>query len=58
MGANVNMAYDNLPIKAYVYPLAEVEKVHDLSHRIPATGGEAAICTEDGFVLLDVTGGK
>lgn len=58
VGANVNMAYDNLPIKAYVYPLTEVEKVHNLSQRIPAPGGEAAICTEDGYVLLDVAGGR
>ena len=58
VGANVNMAYDNLPLKAYVYPLSEVEKVHDLSHKVPAPGGEAAVCTEDGYVLLDVAGGR
>ncbi len=56
MGSNAYMAYDNLPIKAYVYPLAEVEKVHDLSDKVPAVGGEAAICPEDGYMLLDVTG--
>lgn len=36
--------------------LAEVEKVHDLSDKVPAVGGEAAICPEDGYMLLDVTG--
>ena len=53
-GANVYMAYDNLPIKAHVYPLDQVEQVHDLSHRIPVAGGEAAICPEDGYMLVDV----
>ena len=55
-GANVYMAYDNLPVKAYVYPWAEVQQIHDLSHRIPVAGGEAAICPEDGYMLLDITG--
>ena len=53
VGSNRNAAYDNLPIKAYVYPLQQVEQVHDLSRRIPAAGGEAAICPEDGYLLLD-----
>ena len=53
VGSNRNVTYDNLPIKAYVYPLQQVEKVHDLSSRIPAAGGEAAICPEDGYMLLD-----
>ena len=55
-GANVNIAYDNLPVKAYVYPLEAVEKVHDLSSKIPTVGGEAAICPEDGYILLDIAG--
>ena len=53
-GANVNMAYDNLPIKAYIYPWSQVQLVHDLSKRVPTVGGEAAVCPEDGFTLLDV----
>lgn len=56
MGSNVYMAYDNLPVKAYVYPWSEVERIHDLSSRIPAVGGEAAICPEDGFTLRYITG--
>ena len=56
MGYNVNMAFDNLPIKAYTYPKEQVEKVHDLSDRIHTNDGEVAICPEDGYVLLDVTG--
>lgn len=53
-GANVYVAYDNLPIKAYVYPRDQVEKIHDLSHWIRIAGGEAAICPEDGYMLLDL----
>ena len=53
-GANVYMTYDNLPIKAYVYPWSQVELIHDLSQRTQAVGGEAAICPEDGYMLLDV----
>lgn len=53
-GANVYMAYDNLPVKAYVYPWTQVQQIHDLSHRIPVAGGDAAICPEDGYMLLDV----
>lgn len=53
-GCNADVAYDNLPVKAYIYPLDEVEKAHDLSERIPTSGGEAAICPEDGYLLLDI----
>ena len=53
VGSNRNVSYDNLPIKAYIYPLQQVKQVHDLSNRIPAAGGEAAICPEDGYLLLD-----
>ena len=55
-GNNTYVAYDNLPIKAYVYPWSQVEKIHDLSNRVPAPGGEAAVCPEDGYTLLDVAG--
>ena len=57
-GSNTYMAYDNLPIKAYVYELSQVEKVHELSNKVPAIGGEAAVCPEDGYTLIDVTGGQ
>jgi hypothetical protein len=53
-GANVYLAFDNLPIKAYVYPWSQVQQIHDLSNRIQTAGGEAAICPEDGSLLLDV----
>lgn len=58
MGSNKYMAYDNLPIKAYVYPLEQVEKVHDLSKKVRTVGGEAAVCPEDGYTLLDIIDGK
>ena len=54
MGSNARMAFDNLPIKAYLYLWDEVKQAHDLSSRIPTVCGEAAICPEDGFTLLDV----
>ena len=47
-------SYDNLPVKAYIYPLEEVEKARNLSERIPTSGGVAAICPEDGYLLLDI----
>ncbi len=56
-GSNAYVAYDNLPIKAYVYPWSEVQRVHDLSMRVPSIGGEAAICPEDGYMLLDINAG-
>ena len=43
------MAYDNLPIKAYLYPMEEVMKVHRLSD----PSGDASICPECGFILKD-----
>ncbi|MCR4891601.1 MAG: hypothetical protein K5989_05415 [Lachnospiraceae bacterium] len=48
------MAYDNLPIKAYVYPLKEVERVHDLEDWISSTDGRAAICPECGYMLKEI----
>ena len=53
-GGNACVAYDNLPVKAYIYPLAEVEKAHRLTEWIPTGGGQAAICPEDGYLLLDI----
>jgi hypothetical protein len=54
IGSNVNVAYDNLPVKAYIYPWSEIEQIHDLSDRIPAIGGDAAVCPEDGYTLIYV----
>ena len=46
-------AFDNLPIKAYIYPLDQILNIHELNHWMPAIGGSAAICPEDGYMLLD-----
>ncbi len=53
---NKYMEYDNLPIKAYLYPLEEIETIHDLSNKVPAVGGKAAVCPDDGYTLLEITG--
>ncbi len=50
-GDRACIAYDNLPVKGYVYSLDEIMAVHDLDNRIPAAGGEAAICPDCGYVL-------
>ena len=56
MGDNIYIAYDNLPIKAYLYPWNEVELIHNFSEKVPAMGGHAAVCPEDGYTVLDLTG--
>ena len=48
------IAYDNLPIKGYAYPREEVEAIHDLGQKIKTAEGEAAICPECGYVMLEV----
>ncbi len=50
-GSRACIAYDNLPVKGYVYALDEIMAIHDLDTRIPAAGGEAAICPDCGYVL-------
>lgn len=52
IGENRNLALDNLPIKACVYPLSYVERLHDLSHCELCADGVAAVCPEDGYLLL------
>ncbi len=48
------MAYDNLLIKAYVFPRAQNKLVKNLTERIPVAEGEAAIYPEDGYLLMDI----
>ena len=45
-------AFDNLPIKGYVYPWDQIKKIHDLSDWQPAAGGQAAYCPDDGYMVL------
>lgn len=47
-------AFDNMPIKGYVYPLDQIMKIHDLSDWQSAAGGEAAVCPDDGYMVLNV----
>jgi len=44
------MAYDNLPIKAYLYPRDEIMKLHQFEDQ----SGETAICPECGYILRTV----
>ena len=50
------MAYDNLPIKGYAYPLAEIEEIHDLTKKVKTVNGETAICPDCGYVLTELVG--
>lgn len=50
-GKRAGIAYDNLPVKGYVYAESEIMAIHDLDNRISTAGGEAAICPECGYVL-------
>ena len=45
-------AFDNLPIKGYIYPLDQIMKIHDLSEWQSAVGGKAALCPDDGYMVL------
>ena len=47
------VAYDNLPIKGYSYPLSEIEEIHDLSKKVKTVNGETAICPDCGYVLTE-----
>ena len=50
------VAYDNLPIKGYSYPLSEVEEIHDLTRKVQTVNGETAICPDCGYVLTEFEG--
>ena len=52
-GENKYLTFDNLPIKGYLYPEEQVEKAHDLSRKIPVAGGEAAVCPDCGYMVLE-----
>ena len=50
-GSCACIAYDNLPIKGYAYPMEAVRSAHQLDSRVAIPGGNAAICPECGYVL-------
>ena len=54
-GDNKYLTFDNLPVKGYLYPLDQVEKAHDLSHKVHVAGGEAAICPDCGYMVLEAS---
>lgn len=46
------LVFDNLPVKAYAYPLQEILKVHRFDTWARTAGEGAAICTDCGYTLL------
>ena len=48
------LSYDNLPIKGYATPRAEVEQAHKLDKWTPIPGGKAAECPDCGYILTDI----
>ena len=49
------LAFDNLPIKGYAYPMDQVREAHNFDTTVVVPGGEASICSDCGFVLTDAT---
>lgn len=47
-------AFDNMPIKGYIYPLDQIQKIHHLSDWQSAAGGAVAVCPDDGYMILAV----
>ena len=47
-------SFDNMPIKAYVYSMNEIMKIHNLSDWENAAGGSASFCPDDGYMVLSV----
>ena len=45
-------AYDNLPIKAYTYPLDQIIDSHRFDTWARTAGNGAAVCTDCGYLLL------
>ena len=52
-GDCVYMAYDNLPIKAYLYPLEQVRSLHRLDEEQELAFGETAVCPDCGYILME-----
>ena len=44
-------SFDNLPIKAYIYPLEEIMEAHSFDTMAETMGDGAAICTDCGYML-------
>ena len=46
-----DFSFDNLPIKAYTYPLEEIMEAHSFDTLAETMGDGAAICTDCGYML-------
>ena len=46
-------AFDNLPVKGYIYPLDGIMKMHDFGGWQPFSGSGTAICADCGYVLTE-----
>ena len=51
---DTSTAYDNLPIKGYLYPLDQIMEVHDLDNWTASVSGYVATCPYDGYMLLSI----
>ena len=47
------LAYDNLPIKGYVYPYDQFCALHDFDDPIPTQGGTVRICRDCDYAIFD-----
>jgi hypothetical protein len=53
-GCRSDLAYDNLPIKGYVYPLDQVLTAHRMDTQAQTASGTVSICTDCGYILNDI----
>lgn len=51
-GACASLTFDNLPIKACLYPLAYIREVHSLDESQAAASGTVSVCPDCGYVLV------
>ena len=47
------MTYDNLGIKAYLYPTNDIEEIHDFGDSTSYCGVQARICQDCGYVVVE-----
>ncbi len=48
---NTCLAFDNLPIKGFVYTYDVVKEVHELDEAVAGAGGATAVCPECGYTV-------
>ncbi len=47
------LSYDNLSMKLYVYPLTEIQQLHNLGNNHPFHGGEIEVCRDCGYAVVE-----